>query len=69
VEEQVLWDLIIVFPDAQGVMDVVFVNVLKTVWVFRVTSPNLEDTSFELEDRLNVEVVIQEVSYRALSLV
>jgi hypothetical protein len=30
---------------------------------------NLENVGFELEDRLNVEVVIQEISYHAMSLV
>ena len=69
VEEQVLWDLMIVSADAQGVHGVVFVNVIKNVRLIRRNSLNLNYSSFELEDRLNVEVVIQEVGYHALSLV
>jgi hypothetical protein len=69
VEEQVLRDLMIVPPDAQGVIHVVLVNVIEDVRVFGRNGLDLEDTRFELEDRLDVEVVIQEVGYHAVTLV
>ena len=68
-EEQVLRDLMIVPPDAQGVIHVVLVNVIEDVRVFGRNGLDLEDARFELEDRLDVEVVIQEVGYHAVTLV
>ena len=44
-------------------------NVLKIIWVIRINSLYLNDSVFELEDRLNMEIVIQEVSYRSVSFV
>jgi hypothetical protein len=69
VEEQVLRDLMIVPPDAQGVVHVVLVNVIEIVWVFGRSRLDLEKAGLELEDRLNVEVVIQEVGDHAVTLV
>jgi len=69
VEEQVLRDLMIVPPDAQGVIHVVLVNVIEIVRVFGRSGLDLEKAGLELEDRLNVEVVIQEVGYHAVTLV
>jgi hypothetical protein len=69
VEEQVLRDLMIVPPDAQGVIHVVLVNVIEDVRVFGRNGLDLEDARFELEDRLDVEVVVQEVGYHAVTLV
>jgi hypothetical protein len=69
VKEQVLRDLILVSANIQAVYDIVFVNVIEIVRFIRRICLNLENASFKIYDRLDVEVVIQEVSCHAISLV
>lgn len=69
VKEYVIRDLISASADTQVVLDIVFVNVIEIVGLIGRNCLNLENVSFELEDRLNVEVIIQEVSYHGMSLV
>ncbi len=68
-EEQVLREERRVIPDLQNAFWVVLMNVLKIIWVIRIYSLYLNNSVFELEDRLNMKVVIQEVSYRGVSFI
>jgi hypothetical protein len=56
-------------PDLKSAFWVVLLDVLKIIWVIWIYSLYLNNSVFELDDRLNMEVVIQEVSYRGVSFI